>query len=168
VTTRASDDTREHTVAQLRAGLTTGRVGMETFVKRIDEAYAAKTRDELSHLTRDLPGRWAWWHRVAAWVAGSPTAQASQNPRLRPPPIQAGSAVTLGRSPECDYVIRSAAVSARHAELRRSAEGWSLRDLGSRNGTRVNGWLVTEQQLADGDELTFGDSTFVFRAPLEG
>jgi hypothetical protein len=165
VTTRASDDTREHTVAQLRAGLTTGRVGMETFVRRIDEAYAAKTRDELSHLTRDLPGRWTWWHRLSAWIAGSPTAENSQNPRLRPPPIGAGGAVTLGRSPECDYIIRSATVSARHAELRRSAEGWSLRDLGSRNGTRVNGWLVKEQKLADGDEVTFGDSTFVFREP---
>jgi hypothetical protein len=166
VTTRASDDTREHTVARLRAGLTTGRVGMETFVRRIDEAYAAKTRDELSHLTRDLPGQRAWWHRVTAWIAGERADDHSPTPRLRPPPIEPGSAVTLGRSPDCDYVIRSAAVSARHAELRRSAEGWSLRDLGSRNGTRVNGWLVKEQQLADGDEVTFGDSTFVFRSPV--
>jgi hypothetical protein len=168
VTTRASDDTREQTVAQLRAGLTTGRVGMETFVKRIDEAYAAKTRDELSHLIRDLPGRRTWWHRLSAWIGGRPAAEDSQIPRLRPPPIEVGSAVTLGRSPECDYIVRNATVSARHAELRHSAEGWSLRDLGSRNGTRVNGWLVKEQQLADGDEVTFGDSTFVFRAPSRG
>jgi hypothetical protein len=138
---------------------------METFVRRIDEAYDAKTRDELSHLTRDLPGHRTWWQRLSDWIGGRPVAENSQNPRLRPPPIEAGSAVTLGRGPECDYVIPSAAVSARHAELRRSAEGWSLRDLGSRNGTRVNGWLVKEQRLADGDEVTFGDSTFVFREP---
>jgi pSer/pThr/pTyr-binding forkhead associated (FHA) protein len=55
-------------------------------------------------------------------------------------------------------------VSSRHAVLTRSADGWTLHDLGSRNGTRVNGWLVKEQRLADGDELTFGDATFVFRA----
>lgn len=163
--TRASDDTRERTIAQLRAGLTAGRVGMETFVRRIDEAYAAKTRDELSHLTRDLPGRRTWWHRVSAWIGGDPTAEPLHNPRLRPPPIEAGHAVSLGRSPECDYVVHNATVSARHAELTRSDEGWTVRDLGSRNGTRVNGWLVKEQQLADGDEVTFGDSTFVFREP---
>lgn len=166
MTTRASDDTREHTVAQLRAGLTTGRVGMETFVRRIDEAYAAKTRDELAHLTRDLPGPRTWWHRLSAWIGGGQAAEDSQAPWLRPPPIEAGSAVTLGRSPECDFVVRNATVSARHAELSRSAQGWSLRDLGSRNGTRVNGWLVKEQQLADGDEVTFGDSSFVFHEPL--
>jgi pSer/pThr/pTyr-binding forkhead associated (FHA) protein len=141
---------------------------METFVRRIDEAYAAKTRDELSHLTRDLPGRWAWWHRLTAWIAGNPTAEDAQSPRLRPPRIEPGSAVTLGRGPECDFIVRNATVSARHAELSRSAEGWTLRDLGSRNGTRVNGWLVEEQHLADGDEVTFGDSTFVFREPPAG
>jgi hypothetical protein len=164
VTTRASDDTREHTIAQLRAGLTTGRVGMDTFVRRIDEAYDAKTRDELWHLTRDLPGCRRWWQRLTDWIGGRPATEDSQSPRLRPPRIKAGSAVTLGRSPECDYIVRNATVSARHAELRRSAEGWSLRDLGSRNGTRVNGWLIKEQQLADGDEVTFGDSTFIFVA----
>jgi FHA domain/Domain of unknown function (DUF1707) len=163
VATRASDDTREQTVAQLRDGLTTGRVGMETFVSRIDEAYAAKTRDELWHLTRDLPGHRTWWQRVAAWIGRAPADD--YIPRLCPPPIEAGGALTLGRSPDCDYVVRSAAVSARHAELRRSTDGWILHDLGSRNGTRVNGWLVREQRLADGDEVTFGDSTFVFREP---
>jgi hypothetical protein len=166
VGTRASDDTREQTVAQLRDGLTTGRVGMETFVSRIDEAYAAKTRDELWNLTRDLPGHRTWWKRVAAWVSGNAAAADAHIPRLRPPPIEAGHAVTLGRSPDCDYVVSNATVSARHAELRRATAGWVLRDLGSRNGTRVNGWLVKEQQLADGDEVTFGDSTFVFREPV--
>src|SRR5258705_8610121 len=86
-------------------------------------------------------------------------------PWPRPPSLEDGGALTLGRSPDCDYVVRSPAVSARHAELRRATDGWMLRDLGSRNGTRVNGWLVKEQRLADGDVVTFGDATFVFREP---
>jgi pSer/pThr/pTyr-binding forkhead associated (FHA) protein len=43
-------------------------------------------------------------------------------------------------------------------------DGWMIRDLGSLNGTRVNGWLVQEQRLRDGDTLTFGGSVFLFDA----
>jgi hypothetical protein len=115
--------------------------------------------------TCDPSARRAWRQRLSDRLAGGTPTEAPQALALRPPSIEAGCAVSLGRSPDCDYVVRSSAVSARHAELRRAADGWTLRDLGSRNGTRVNGWLVREQRLADGDEVTFGDATFVFREP---
>jgi FHA domain/DUF1707 SHOCT-like domain len=164
VVVRASDDTREHTVARLRGGLTAGRLGLDTFVRRVDQAYDAKTRDELSHLTRDLPRPRAWWERLTG-LFDDHRPRTAVRP-LRPPPLEAGTSVTLGRSPHCDYVVGDMTVSARHAELRRTAGGWSLRDLGSRNGTRVNGWLVKEQRLVDGDEVALGASEFVFREPL--
>jgi pSer/pThr/pTyr-binding forkhead associated (FHA) protein len=53
-------------------------------------------------------------------------------------------------------------VSTRHAELVRVDDGWAIRDLGSRNGTRVNGWLATEEPLHAGDTLTLGMTEFVF------
>jgi pSer/pThr/pTyr-binding forkhead associated (FHA) protein len=164
VIVRASDDTREETVAELRDGLTSGRLGIDTFVRRISDAYAARTHDELRQLTRDLPQpHQPWWRRVAGALSDRDVHSPAR--RLRPPAQQQGSALTLGRSPECDYVVDDRTVSARHAELRRTASGWVLRDLGSRNGTRVNGWLVREQPLSDGDEIALGASAFVFCEP---
>jgi pSer/pThr/pTyr-binding forkhead associated (FHA) protein len=81
---------------------------------------------------------------------------------LAPPDLDAGECRVLGRANSCDYVIYDPTVSNRHAELLREPDGWVIRDLGSRNGTRVNGWLVKEQRLRDGDTLTFGASVFIF------
>ena len=46
--------------------------------------------------------------------------------------------------------------------MRRAAEGWLLADLGSTNGTIVNGQEITEVLLAHGDEITIGDTSIVF------
>jgi hypothetical protein len=70
--------------------------------------------------------------------------------------------VTLGRLPECDVVLNDPNVSRRHAEFRRVADGVVVTDLGSTNGTRVNGIPVREQQLVSGDEITVGSTTLVF------
>jgi pSer/pThr/pTyr-binding forkhead associated (FHA) protein len=83
---------------------------------------------------------------------------------LGAPDIAVGEARSLGRASACDYVIHDPTVSHRHAELERVDDGWLIRDLGSLNGTRVNGWLVQEQRLRDGDTLTFGASVFIFHA----
>jgi pSer/pThr/pTyr-binding forkhead associated (FHA) protein len=45
----------------------------------------------------------------------------------------------------------------RHAELRPTGRGWALRDLGSTNGTLLNGRLVAEARVAPGDVLALGD-----------
>jgi uncharacterized protein DUF1707 len=54
---RASDAEREQAVALLRAHAVDGRLTLEEFAERIDKAYAARTRDELDELRRDLPER---------------------------------------------------------------------------------------------------------------
>jgi pSer/pThr/pTyr-binding forkhead associated (FHA) protein len=69
--------------------------------------------------------------------------------------------VTLGRSRDCDCVLAEPSVSRRHAELRREDGHWLLRDLGSRNGTRVNGVrLLDEAEVCPGDRVSFGDARF--------
>jgi pSer/pThr/pTyr-binding forkhead associated (FHA) protein len=69
--------------------------------------------------------------------------------------------VTLGRSRNCDCVLADPSVSRRHAELRREGGRWILRDLGSRNGTRVNGArLLAEAEVGPGDRVSFGDARF--------
>jgi Protein of unknown function (DUF3662)/FHA domain len=69
--------------------------------------------------------------------------------------------VVLGRLPECDVVLSDPNVSRRHAELRRTGEAVVVTDLGSTNGTRVNGVPVHEQVLASGDEITVGSTSLV-------
>jgi phosphoserine phosphatase RsbU/P len=69
-----------------------------------------------------------------------------------------GQRLAIGRSPECEIVLESTHVSRRHAELTSKAEGgWILRDLASRNGTRVNGHPITEQTIEPGDRIQIGD-----------
>ncbi len=70
--------------------------------------------------------------------------------------------VVLGRSRECDVVVEDPNVSRRHAEVRRSGDGWVLVDLGSTNGVKVNGRRVGEAALSPGDEITLGLATLSF------
>ena len=64
--------------------------------------------------------------------------------------------ITLGRLDECNVVLNDATVSRRHAEVHRVDDGFEVVDLGSRNGTKVNGQGVVRERLDDGDELSIG------------
>ena len=70
-------------------------------------------------------------------------------------PIAPGE-MTLGRAPSNNVVADSSAVSKVHARIERTADQLVLEDLGSANGTFVNGSRVTNAFLADGDELSLG------------
>jgi pSer/pThr/pTyr-binding forkhead associated (FHA) protein len=73
---------------------------------------------------------------------------------------------TVGRSVECDVVIASKSVSREHSRLRREGRRWFVEDLGSTNGTYLNGErVINSLALLDGDSLKVGDVTFVFHDP---
>ena len=72
--------------------------------------------------------------------------------------------VTIGRMPDATIVLADPNVSRNHAEVRPRGDGYVVVDLGSTNGTRVNGVKITEQELRDGDELMFGNTRMVFTA----
>jgi len=72
--------------------------------------------------------------------------------------------VSFGRMPECEITLNDTNVSRRHAEIRATGDTFTLVDLGSTNGTKVNGIRVAQRELQDGDELTFGTITLVFQA----
>jgi predicted component of type VI protein secretion system len=70
---------------------------------------------------------------------------------------------TIGRSRDCDVVIDDAGVSRRHAEIRPGSGGWTVADLGSTNGVRVNGAEVRgAHALAPGDRVELGSTEIVF------
>jgi hypothetical protein len=147
---RPSHDTREQTVARLRDGYVDGRIGTETFALRIDEALHSASHDTLRGLTADLPAQPpARLARVRALFRrgglGLPAAADLTAARL-----------LIGRSSSCQLVLADDTVSRRHAELRVEDGRWLLRDLGSSNGTWVNGRRVIEAEVRPGDLLHLG------------
>jgi two-component system, NtrC family, sensor kinase len=70
--------------------------------------------------------------------------------------------VRIGRDPSNSLAISDLSLSRRHCVLAREEDGYKLHDLDSRNGTFVNGRVVSEKQLNHGDQITVGESVLVF------
>ena len=108
-----------------------------------------------------------------AWGQPDRGEQASPAPPAEPAPLffPPGSGVrfTIGRTRDCDLCLTDLSVSRMHALLVRRQDGWVLSDLGSHNGTRLNGWLVREPiQVHAGDRVEFGSMAFIIQAHLAG
>ena len=70
--------------------------------------------------------------------------------------------VTAGRHPESDIFLDDVTVSRRHAEFRRTTEGFEVADIGSLNGTYVNREPIEVSPLTNGDEVQIGKFRLVF------
>jgi adenylate cyclase len=64
--------------------------------------------------------------------------------------------IVIGRAPDCELHLAHESISRQHARIAREQEGWTLRDLESKNGSRVNTFHVSEQILRNGDRLDLG------------
>jgi sigma-B regulation protein RsbU (phosphoserine phosphatase) len=87
-------------------------------------------------------------------------------PNLAPMKVDAeGPVITLGRATECTVPIRDRFLSRRHAEIVFAANEWVVRDLGSVNGTSLNGVrVIAPVPLRPGDRIALGDSEVIFDA----
>jgi pSer/pThr/pTyr-binding forkhead associated (FHA) protein len=74
-------------------------------------------------------------------------------------------AFTLGRALTCEVVLADVAASREHARIHVRGAGAAIEDLGSRNGTYVNGQRITAARLHPGDEIRIGDTVLRFMAP---
>ena len=165
VADRASDADRDRVLAEVSDGFIAGRLSYETFTLRRDRALQARTTAELRSLVADLRRRL----RLAAVVSAAGRRllrSVSRGLRRRPLPLRLPSGsqrrFTIGRELACDMTLADETVSRWHASLQQSSDGWLLADLGSTNGTRLNGWRVTSPSpVAAGDLVSFGDVTFV-------
>ena len=159
-------------VRRLRAGHESERLSLETFVERIDVAYAARSRAELASVVADLPDPGVVARAVVAtadalsrWTTLFGVAwRRARLPRLVLPEAECA---VLGRSRVCDRVIADPTVSRMHALLRFDDSHWWLSDLGSMNGTWVNGRpALGEVEVLPGDEIALGEAAFrVVRVP---
>ena len=71
-------------------------------------------------------------------------------------------ALRLGRSPDNDIILRDPATSGHHARVERRGETFWIVDLGSTNGTLVNGEPIQEKELNNGDRVTIGQNAVQF------
>ena len=99
----------------------------------------------------------------------APTLEVEQGPtvgarRLLPPPE---ASIVIGRGDEAHWVILDEDLSRAHAEIRRGWDGVTIRDLDSKNGTRVDGEPTTEALLHDGAKIELGPVVLRFRDPAE-
>lgn len=166
--TRVSDAERERAIRALRDRSVEGRISFDTFVRRLDLAFRARSRGELAALLDDLPpqGRVARRLTDTVFALSTLTTQlqaAWRGPRL--PRLALPSArqerLTIGRAGDCDLMLADLSVSRHHAELRRQGEEWLLIDLGSTNGTRLNGWRIAGAvPVRPGDRVSFGPLGF--------
>ena len=183
---RASDADRDHAIGELRDRFAEGRLSQETFLYRMDAALNARDQADLSELFTDLPGARPPRRRGQALrdrlsllkmaVTGRPgpaTRQLHAQQRAELPlkavelpglclPRQPDRRFTIGRAMACDFTLADLSVSRWHARLYTEDERWLLSDLGSTNGTRLNGWRVTTGvPVTPGDQVTFGSVSFV-------
>jgi hypothetical protein len=172
---RLSDAERERVIVMLREGAVDGRLSHDTFVRRMSLALAARERGELRVLTADLPPARGRFSRLLLRAVGKVSAfnvtlRAAWRAERLPPLVlpEPGSEpgvwsypLRIGRDVANGLRLSDSSSSRMHAELRYEAHGWVLRDLGSMNGTFVNGRrVIGAVTVRVGDEVTFGRMSF--------
>jgi Inner membrane component of T3SS, cytoplasmic domain len=161
----ASDARPEEALAGAGVDVSPDSLTRQTSVPRARAPLTATAGDGLRRLVTHLPkprrlvSAWApaFWRRTTRsadrWLPGWPVLRLPTGEQDR---------FTIGRELACDMTLANVTVSRWHATLQRRADGWLLSDLGSTNGTRLNGWRVsTPSRVGAGDVVSFGAATFV-------
>ncbi|NBM16841.1 FHA domain-containing protein [Streptomyces sp. GC420] len=170
VVQRPSDADRDRVLEALREGAAEGKLSHDTFLRRMNLVFLARGPEELAALTADLSGvREAPWSRRVFAAVGAVSSfpgrlrrawQLERLPKLLfPAPGQ--YPLNIGRDPANGLRLTHDTVSRVHAQLSRQGGVWVLRDLGSTNGTCVNGHRVAGAAVVrEGDQVSFGQMSF--------
>jgi hypothetical protein len=170
---RPADGDRERAVERLRGAYLDGALSTTTFELRVASAYGSRSGSELAGLLADLPSRLTRLQTTlrarladvraalgapaadgAARAAADGAAHAAAVEVALPP--RPGERLTIGRSSRCDIVVDDVAVSRLHLEIVYAAGRWQAWDLGSTNGTFLDGRRIATTDVEDGDVLTLG------------
>ena len=156
---------RHRLARTLNTAYAEGLLSERTLAHRLDTLFASALIDPaglVGDLSRRGPRR-----RVGRRLAAAVTSLARRSTRgavASEPPILlaldwsgAQEQLLIGRHPSCDVIVPAATVSRRHAQLTFRDGGWTVQDLESTNGTRVNGQPVGRCRLRPGDQLRLAD-----------
>jgi hypothetical protein len=153
---------REQTLNRLTRHYAAGDLRVGTLEHRVEEALAAESPVELGGVTWDLPAvEGSIWERVTAHVSRPPDQAVARRIAFQALPavaltLRGPRTWVIGRSGRCDVVLLDPSISRRHALVSFRRSRCSVRDLGSTNGTHVNGSAVDTAVLLPGDVLTLG------------
>ncbi|MEU0981780.1 DUF1707 and FHA domain-containing protein [Streptomyces griseus] len=170
---RLSDAQRDRVLGVLRDGAAQGKLSHDTFMRRMELALVARRPEELAALTSDLEVAGDWSQGLVRAVGGISAFpgrlrrawQTERLPKLLLP-APGPHPLLIGRDPANGLRLNHETVSRLHAELSARNGRWVLRDLGSTNGTCVNGQrLVGSIPVRDGDQVSFGRMSFRLTAP---
>ncbi len=162
---RPSDAERDRALAILRDGAGSGRLSHDTFIRRMNFVLRAQSRRELADATNDLPRDEPrlirLFRQVVAQIPRLTLTPRTPDRTVRLPglalPAPGAPTVRVGRGPGATLRMADLSVSRFHAELRAVDDGWLLRDLGSMNGTHLNGLRITTPVwIRPGDHVAFG------------
>jgi hypothetical protein len=165
-------DARNHgQLAGLFTDLPRRRPGLLTRIRAALRGESA-AHDRSADRDQDLPRT----QRIADSPHGPGSAGIDQGGPAAPPPATeptplsfppgGGVRFTIGRTRDSDLCLTDLSVSRTHALLVRREDGWVLSDLGSHNGTRLNGWLIREPvPVRAGDRVEFGSMAFIIAGP---
>lgn len=145
----------------LRAAYAEGLISSRTLAHRLDEALGNRLIDRrrlIGDLSLRAPRPASPFHRILARARSLRRAPVAE-PDIVLTLDWSGETEELlvGRSEECGVVLEDLTVSRRHAVLHYRDGVWALQDVGSRNGTTVNGVRVGRSQIRAGDRVGFGD-----------
>jgi hypothetical protein len=150
---RASDRDREQALDVLRRRCAEGYLSVDTFERRVERTFAARTVAELRGVVADVAGERSWLRRTLPRFGRAAIPSAYAVPVALP---EAGP-ILLGRGTRCDVVLEHPTVSRRHLELRPAGPGeWLAVDVGSLNGTWLQNRRVGRAIVVAGDELWLG------------
>lgn len=173
---RLSDAQRDRVLGVLRDGAAQGKLSHDTFMRRMELALTARRSEELAALTADLESGGRWSRRVlrvVSGVSGFPGRvrrvwQTERLPKLLLP-APSPYPLLIGRDPGNGLRLNHETVSRLHAELTVQDGRWLLRDLGSTNGTCVNGQrVIGTVPVREGDQVSFGRMSFRLSVPVLG
>lgn len=151
---------RDELAKRLNTAYGDGLLSEDTYMRRVDELLGAPLIDP-EEVTGDLHLRprpsavTAQFDRLCDWVRA---ATHGHRALLALDWSGATTELSVGRLDSCDVVLDDPLVSRHHAQLRFRDGRWILRDLGSTNGTFLNGLRIGRCQLRAGDRLDFGDT----------
>ena len=140
----------------------------ETGYIRVDSAFSEDMRELPSSLHEgrrlDKTQTFTLTSEMAAVNQGwKPTLEVVMGPE-RGKVVQLSKPVQIiGRHSECDLLLHDSSISRRQARLERNGDVVVIEDLGSANGTWVNGVLIGRKTLAPGDEVAFGTTVCIFK-----
>ncbi|WP_031086417.1 DUF1707 and FHA domain-containing protein [Streptomyces sp. NRRL WC-3549] len=172
---RLSDAQRDRALDALRDGVAQGKLSQDTFLRRMELALTARRSEDLAVLTADLESGGRWSRGLLRAVGGASAFparlrrawQSERLPKLLLP-VPGPHPLHIGRDPGNGLRLSHETVSRRHAELTAHGSRWILRDLGSTNGTCVNGRrVIGAVPVRAGDQVSFGRVAFLLTSPAQ-